>query len=256
MKYKKKSINILSTIIILLTVPAIAYNIYYKTSRNNRLVNFTQINTLLFTDSADDKDLAAIQDVFEEVYEKVPEKVKTGIEKGNWKICVVKNVSDFYKIQTAYTPNTDTGSFTLKGITIPIYRLIVIENSDSETMKNVLMHEIGHVMNYVYGYICEGEEFEKAYIANKNSLDENTLNYVRENREEYFAECFKDYIYTPTEFKIICPETYNFFENITDKDNMYTSLKSRYTTSFVGGYRIITLRIVSVLENLRKNNFE
>ncbi len=99
---------------------------------------------------------------------------------------------------------------------------------DRMGLRNSLYHEIGHAIDHNYGLISNSEEFRGIYYEEKNQIYTNYVpkllfrgyefvEHIKENEEEYFAECFQRIMEDDEFFKVECPKTYDFFINLLIK---------------------------------------
>lgn len=78
-----------------------------------------------------------------------------------------------------------------------------------------VLHEMGHFIDYVCGYLSETEEYKEiwgseieAFKSFHYTADENTS-----TANEYFAESFQVYIESPNELQEKCPQSYDYIVN-------------------------------------------
>lgn len=81
-----------------------------------------------------------------------------------------------------------------------------------------VLHEMGHFVDYVCGYLSETEEYKaiwdsevEAFKSFHYTADENT-----NQANEYFAESFQVYIESPNELQEKCPQSYDYIIKILE----------------------------------------
>lgn len=81
--------------------------------------------------------------------------------------------------------------------------------------STAVLHEMGHFVDYVCGYLSDTEEYEdiwgsevEAFKSFHYTADENT-----NQANEYFAESFQVYIESPSELQEKCPQSYDYIVN-------------------------------------------
>lgn len=98
--------------------------------------------------------------------------------------------------------------------------------------QSVLLHEIGHMIDYDYktmqNYYLVSEtvifkriarkenEFASYMVEHKANLSEDFFEYCISSKE-YFAESFKEYILEPWKLKSNAPKTYEFMKQYIEK---------------------------------------
>lgn len=78
-----------------------------------------------------------------------------------------------------------------------------------------VLHEIGHFIDYVCGYLSDTEEYKsiwgseiEAFKSFHYTAEENT-----NTANEYFAESFQVYVESPSELQKNCPQSYDYIVN-------------------------------------------
>lgn len=84
--------------------------------------------------------------------------------------------------------------------------------------STAVLHEMGHFVDYVCGYLSETEEYKsiwgsevEAFKSFHYTADENT-----NTANEYFAESFQVYIESPSELQKNCPQSYDYIIKILE----------------------------------------
>ena len=76
-----------------------------------------------------------------------------------------------------------------------------------------VLHEFGHFLNHLKGYVSNTDAFKKIYEKEKDGFLED---YPKTAPNEYFAESYAYYRLAPYQFQITHPETYTFIKEMED----------------------------------------
>ena len=80
---------------------------------------------------------------------------------------------------------------------------ITVRNTDTAAY-----HELGHFISFVVGQYCDTNEFKEIYNSEKNNYVGNNKVYVTSSASEYFAESYRDYVFSNSSLKANRPMTY------------------------------------------------
>ena len=105
---------------------------------------------------------------------------------------------------------------------LPFYNTIILNNSSLEFS---FYHEIGHMLDFNLANLSNTEDFITLYNLESKNLYTQTKgikelfsieskNHFKSSKEEYFAECFQRYMENDYYFKLECPSTYEYFNNL------------------------------------------
>lgn len=136
-------------------------------------------------------------------WNKIPAKIRKEFVENGWKIILTdKDLSEEF---------FDGTEEKLCGVALYEIKTIYIENRDS-AIKHGLVHEVGHVYDYLYLFPSQNEEFERIYNTEKDKfveygVEESTST---DDISEYFAEAFAQSIMYPESCKKNQPKTYEY----------------------------------------------
>lgn len=137
---------------------------------------------------------------------KVPEKVINTFKKEGWNIYITgENLA-----QTHFGGKYSS----VQGLTSYNKKEIIIENRP-EAVRESTIHELGHFLDYYFGFISDSDEFTNIYNKEVDTFKSNITNSscVR-NKREFFAETFY-YMYTDS--SKTTPEARAFIENLINE---------------------------------------
>lgn len=143
---------------------------------------------------------------FEESYKLIPENVRTHFENSGWGIYAIKNLG-----QKKYDKK-----ISILALTIVDEKAIYIDNR--EKAVNSVIHEIGHYIDFSYGFISQSAEFNEIFneempvfikLHKTNKANTNTP-------VEYFAEFFEVMMIEPELVMTKCPKTFGFIETCVE----------------------------------------
>ena len=80
------------------------------------------------------------------------------------------------------------------------------------TEERVIYHELGHVLAFISGNADMLKNWKTIYKEEKNKYTGDNQPYAKSNAQEFFAECFKDYILHPNQLKTTCPKSYKYIK--------------------------------------------
>ncbi len=145
----------------------------------------------------------------------VPQRIVDKMVSQGWKIYLIPGV-----VGTG-TYNGEEESYA--GITYyDDYKIeIGIEDEDYYPIRGVLLHEIGHVLDFIEGFPSEKRVFDSCYKKEKElfkgALDIEREEYASRENREYFAEAIQMYWLQDEYLKYNCPDTYNYLVELTAK---------------------------------------
>lgn len=144
-----------------------------------------------------------------------------------------KNLNQFWFCFSPVQNIKETLSSEWKGAgAFIIYPLkIIFLDADDASYRDTIYHEIGHLVDYSYNRVSEGEEFLELYEKEYKAFDETFSNFsfivkvgdkcykVIEHWDfgtprEFFAEAFNRYCLNRGRLWETCPETYKFIDKI------------------------------------------
>lgn len=91
--------------------------------------------------------------------------------------------------------------------------------SAAEQFKNSIWHEIGHFIDYQWGFLSESQYFSETFKREKGYLMREQISYefyryCTLNEQEYFAESFAFYMEDAYKLQMVAPRTYDFIDSI------------------------------------------
>jgi hypothetical protein len=111
----------------------------------------------------------------------IPETIRQDFKQNNWKIELTNtSLSEEYNLD-----------YNILAITLPDEQLIKIQATQSN-IRNSLIHEVGHYVDYTNNYISESNQWKEAKSNELQYLD-TTIESKYMNNKEYFAESFRVY---------------------------------------------------------------
>lgn len=158
-----------------------------------------------------------------EAFDGLPDHIEDFYMDEHGKILIVDDESNNLSWAGQYTPRNDE----------------IKIKKNSYDIKVVLYHEIGHMIDFKYKnfiVLSNTREFKEIYEEEKDNfkVDHSNPEYFRNNRQEYFAQAFSEYLINPERLKKNCPKTYEFIKyNI---DNQYMEVELCDSTSDISKY--------------------
>lgn len=137
---------------------------------------------------------------------------------------IPQNVVNYLESNGVHIYITDTnlanrffaGQFSsVMGCTVYAEKNIYIENRSS-AVKSSIIHETGHMIDYLCGWASSTEEFNDCYISEKDSFVEvgKQDNNSTSSTIEYFAEVWNQMILYPESCQSSAPRSYEYVKNI------------------------------------------
>lgn len=237
----KKIINFTLMIIALIIVPGLIFIYHNTSSQRYNTKEMKQYNDFYYYSVTDEQAEDTISYIEENVMSKIPESIKNTLIDDDWIICIVKNIGEEYKNNVVYTPPTGT-EYHLSGITISLSRIIMIQYTDDKNeIANVILHEIGHAMNYEYGFACASKEFSDIY---RNEIDKIKIDdYCKVSKEEYFPELFKEYLLKDS-LASQSVKANDYYKKLIESNTIHDgNLFSKFKMTTIGSYRIVLTEI-------------
>lgn len=136
----------------------------------------------------------------------------------DWKIVIGSSIPYAFIEHENIPLDYESQGISIDGYTNWQTRIIFIrEQSDVNQMFEVFIHEIGHCLDFEYGSVSYSDEFQEVYLLycdNFVDKDVGVLNqYCTTSRDEFFANCFKEYILSPEHLQSQSPQAYIFIDN-------------------------------------------
>lgn len=145
-------------------------------------------------------------DATNEWWKLVPQNIRQHFIESGWSL-IVSGEELSLKTKT-YKPG-----YTMDGVTFYKRKIVYIGNY-VESPGYALLHEMGHYLDYSYGYISDSKEFQKIYKEeaknHHSSSGDWVTGYATESPREYFADVFDLAIKDPETCKKNTPKTYGF----------------------------------------------
>ena len=142
---------------------------------------------------------------------RVPENVKAELKK-DWKIV----------IGYEYIEGDETDVYAREGVREGVtemrsHTMMITAVEDPDVTFRIFVHELGHLVDFSFGYISKREAFQKIYLNHIDTwetIDENVApGYSTSKPEEFFAETFKEYYLYPEHLWSTAPDAAAFIEN-------------------------------------------
>ncbi len=104
------------------------------------------------------------------------------------------------------------------------YIKVIWLSAEEDAIRNSVIHEMGHYLQFTYGFPNQTEEFEAIYKAERKKfvVPGGSAAQARSSSLEYFAEAFQEYFLHPDSLLKNTPLTYQYMAN--------------YVTNFVNTY--------------------
>lgn len=128
---------------------------------------------------------------------------KATLDKYGYKVEIVDNIED-----------TENWGFNPAGLFVETEKTILL---DSKYVDWSFNHEYGHFIDKINNYAAYKFAFDDIYNLEKEKYNFLNYDYARSSAVEYFASCYKIYIEKPNELKEVCPQTYNYIDNLENK---------------------------------------
>ena len=134
-------------------------------------------------------------------YMMIPENVRNNFVSAGWTVRVTtQNLGQLY----------DGTNRSILGLTFFDKKIIYID--DREAAKSSVIHEMGHYIDYCFGFVSSSNEFVEIYNSEVEVF--KTIHTTHSNNiataKEYFAEAYQVSILRPQEMIDACPRTYEF----------------------------------------------
>lgn len=137
---------------------------------------------------------------------------------------IPQNVVSFLTANGVHIYITDTnlanrffaGQYSsVMGCTVYAEKNIYIEDRNS-AVKSSIIHEIGHMIDYLCGWASSSEEFQNCYISEKDSFVEvgKRDNNNTSSTIEYFAEVWNQIVLHPDTCQASAPRSYEYVLNV------------------------------------------
>ena len=143
------------------------------------------------------------------ILENVPESILNEFKREDIKIYLTSGeAEDTYVSLTGTSTESITGAFIWGGSKTAII-------CETAYIDSTLLHEVGHATDYVLGgggFISDGDSFSDIYNEEKDLLFADN-SYIRESKNEYFAETFSMYYNQNYQLRTKAPKTYNYIKN-------------------------------------------
>lgn len=135
---------------------------------------------------------------------KIPENVRNSFIDNGWKIYATDEHlgRKFFNVDSSILAVTTDGEDA-----------IYLHNR--EKAAEALVHEFGHYIDFVSGYVSYGSEFREIFLAEADAFRAVHSTHANNTNTpmEYFAECYQEIILHPDKIKNNCPRTYEFITN-------------------------------------------
>lgn len=231
---KKKRKEVISVLLMLLTLLGICV---FAFRYNSAGVQRKNIQGLTKYEEITYSNYSNIDSKIIDFLNKLPYDIKDKLNADNWAIIILDENETMPNNMTQYIPSGD--GYTLTGSTTILSRTIIVKNSNN--IEHVLAHEIGHALSYEYGYLSFSFTFSSLF--QKYAADYNTDEYFRENRDEFFAEMFAEYITNEEGLKEKAPDLHEFFEEELQKKTVNSDLIRCVYMSPIGVFRMLVAQI-------------
>ena len=136
-------------------------------------------------------------------WNRIPAHIRNGLISSGWQFILTA-----YEIQGRYYHGPVKG--TIAGLTKTGSKTIYIKARGNAT-KRAVCHEVGHAFDSLVGYVSNTSEFGDIYEQEKYTFKEYDSigdGHNISSQNEYFAEAFKTYCYSPSVLKQTAPRTY------------------------------------------------
>lgn len=134
----------------------------------------------------------------------IPENVRQYLEDRGWTfICSAQSFGKRYGY---------TGSI----LALTVYKDKVIYIDNRKKAESAIVHEVGHAIDYSYGFISNSQAFNDIFAVEHNNVSSfwKTHHSNTDTAVEYFAEAFQIYVQQPENLQTYCPQTYEYIQNI------------------------------------------
>lgn len=123
-------------------------------------------------------------------------------------------INSGYKINTnPADPAFDSYSSEVNGVFVAFgeHSKIAVREYD----KEVLLHELGHFLDYRSKWASDRKKFKKIHKQEKNKYKRGkSPTSLKKKSVEYFAECFKDFCINRKQLRKTCPKTEAYIKKI------------------------------------------
>lgn len=134
----------------------------------------------------------------------IPENVRQYLEDQSWTfICSAQSFGKRYGY---------TGSI----LALTVYKDKVIYIDNRKKAESAIVHEVGHAIDYSYGFTSNSQTFNDIFVIEHNNVSSfwKTHHNNTDTAVEYFAEAFQIYVQQPENLQTYCPQTYEYIQNI------------------------------------------
>ena len=170
-----------------------------------------------------------------EAYEIIPKHI-SDIVKNEWEVVIAME-----------PPYKNDAKFALAGVTYPLEKVVWVQTNSN---KEVYLHEFGHVLDHILGYPSESTIFYAIYQNNWDSYFEfgetEIVTHNVSDSGEFFAALFVDYCLHPEYLEENLYEGFQFFERMTRDGFNYTGVGRYFNVD------IELIRSVSTLIDIHK----
>lgn len=132
---------------------------------------------------------------------KIPENVRNSFINNGWKVYATDEHlgRKFFGIDSSILAVTTDGEDA-----------IYLHNR--EKAAEALVHEFGHYIDFISGYVSYGSEFREIFLAEADAFRAVHSTHANNTNTpmEYFAECYQEIVLHPDKVKNNCPRTYEF----------------------------------------------
>ena len=134
----------------------------------------------------------------------IPENVRQYLEDQGWTfICSAQSFGKRYGY---------TGSI----LALTVYKDKVIYIDNRKKAESAIVHEVGHAIDYSYGFTSNSQAFNDIFAVEHNNVSSFWITHHSntDTAVEYFAEAFQIYVQQPENLQTYCPQTYEYIQNI------------------------------------------
>lgn len=134
----------------------------------------------------------------------LPDNLLLTLKEKGWSVVVTsKDIEDTY----------GSGVENTIGLTL-YYQEKIYVLADSYAVQSCMLHEIGHVVDFMNDFISYGEEWSIIY--DKEAKNSGYEPYFYKSASEYFAQAFQEYFLNGEALKVQGPNTYQFLKKIIE----------------------------------------
>ena len=132
----------------------------------------------------------------------IPENVRQYLEDKDWTfICSAQSFGKRYGY---------TGSI----LALTVYKDKVIYIDNRKKAEPAIVHEVGHAIDYSYGFTSDSQAFNDIFAVEHNNVSSfwKTHHSNTDTVVEYFAEAFQIYVQQPENLQTYCPQPYEYIQ--------------------------------------------